>query len=80
MGDDGKPQQMPWEDWREGEDRLTSGWMRATSPAGDHRYEGVVQWAGELGYGVREPERGQADAGSDDRGSRADVSSEGGAE
>jgi NADH-quinone oxidoreductase subunit I len=32
VGDDGKPQQLPWEDWREGEDLLTSGWMRATAP------------------------------------------------
>ncbi len=34
VADDGKPQQLPWEDWREGEDRFTSGWMRATSPSG----------------------------------------------
>ena len=60
VDDDGKPQKLPWEDWREGEDALTSGWMRATSPAGDHRYEGTVHWAGELGYGVREPEQGQS--------------------
>ena len=33
--------------------------MRATSPAGDHRYEGIVHWAGELGYGIRAPELGQ---------------------
>lgn len=62
VGDDGLPQKMPWEDWREGDDVMTSGWMRATSPSGDHRYEGVVHWAGELGYGVREPELGQAGA------------------
>ena len=43
-----------------GDDEMTSGWMRATSPSGDHRYEGVVHWAGELGYGVRAPERGQS--------------------
>lgn len=61
VGDDGKPQKMPWEDWREGDDEMTSGWMRATSPAGDYRYEGVVHWAGELGYGVRAPELGQSD-------------------
>ena len=52
----GKPQHMPWEDWREGEDGLTSAWMRATSPGGDADYEGVVAWGGELGYGVRQPE------------------------
>mgnify|MGYP000567796236 CR=1 FL=1 len=56
VGDDGKPQHMPWEDWRAGEDLNTSGWMRATAPAGDATFEGVVSWSGELGYGVRSPE------------------------
>ena len=59
VGDDGKPKQLPWEDWREGDDANTSAWMRATAPAGDHRFEGVVGWSGELGYGVRDPEGGQ---------------------
>src|SRR5687768_14129377 len=59
VGDDGKPKRMPWEDWREGEDVHTSAWMRATSPAGSAQYENQVAWSGELGYGVREPERGQ---------------------
>jgi len=63
VGDDGLPQKLPWEDWREGDDVMTSGWMRATSPSGDHRYEGVVHWAGELGYGVRDPELGQSATG-----------------
>ena len=54
------PQKLPWEDWREGEDQMISGWMRATSPAGNADFEGVVQWAGELGYGVRAPEGGQS--------------------
>jgi NADH-quinone oxidoreductase subunit I len=62
VGDDGKPKQLPWEDWRPGEDAATSGWMRATSPAGRVDYEGVVGWSGELGYGVREPEAGQSAA------------------
>ena len=48
--------QLPWEDWREGEDVLTSGWMRATSPSGDADFVGEVGWSGELGYGVRKPE------------------------
>ena len=52
----GKPQQMPWEDWRDGEDANTSGWMRATSPIGDATFRGVVGWSGERGYGVRAPE------------------------
>ena len=55
VDDDGKPQQLPWEDWREGDDVLTSGWMRATSPSGDATFEGQVGWSGELGYGVRAP-------------------------
>jgi NADH-quinone oxidoreductase subunit I len=51
---------MPWEDWREGEDQHTSAWMRATSPGGDADFENTVGWSGELGYGVRPPEKGQA--------------------
>jgi NADH-quinone oxidoreductase subunit I len=60
VGDDGKPKQLPWEDWREGEDEHTSAWMRATAPNGAAEYEGRVLWSGELGYGVRPPERGQS--------------------
>ena len=56
VDDLGYPKRLPWEDWREGEDLLTSGWMRATAPAGDASFEGVVSWSGELGYGVRSPE------------------------
>ncbi len=59
VGDDGRPKQLPWEDWREGDDAHTSGWVRATSPSGAAEYEGKVQWSGELGYGVRPPEAGQ---------------------
>ncbi|MGD0219865.1 MAG: NADH-quinone oxidoreductase subunit NuoI [Acidimicrobiales bacterium] len=66
VADDGRPQQLPWEDWREGEDRHTSGWMRATSPSGAARYEGEVQWSAELGYGVRAPEAGQRGARDDE--------------
>lgn len=61
LGDDqGFPQRLPWEDWREGEAAMTGGWMRATSPGGDASYEGVVQWTGDLGVGVRAPEGGQS--------------------
>ena len=60
VGDDGMPQKLPWEDWREGDDALTSGWMRATSPGGSVAYENTVSWSGELGYGVRPAEQGQA--------------------
>lgn len=56
VGDDGMPQKLPWEDWREGDDKLTSGWMRATSPAGSSNYTDTVAWSGELGYGVRPPQ------------------------
>ena len=59
VGDDGRPQRLPWEDWRPGDDEHTSGWMRATSPSGQPAYEGRVAWSGELGYGVRAPEQGQ---------------------
>jgi NADH-quinone oxidoreductase subunit I len=62
VGDDGKPQELPWEDWRPGDDLRSSAWMRATAPSGDAAYTGRVQWAGELGYGVRAPEASQADA------------------
>jgi NADH-quinone oxidoreductase subunit I len=61
VDDDGRPQQLPWEDWRPGDDELTSGWMRATSPAGQAAQEGRRHWSGELGYGRRAPERGQSD-------------------
>ena len=56
----GKPKQLPWEDWRDGEDLLTSGWLRATSPSGDATYEGQIAWSGDLGYGVRKSEIGQS--------------------
>ena len=60
VDDDGKPKHLPWEDWRPGDDLHTSGWMRATSPAGAAAFEGEVQWSGELGFGVRAPEGGQS--------------------
>ena len=56
VGDDGKPKELPWEDWREGDDAHTSGWVRATSSSGAADQEGKVLWSGELGYGVRSPE------------------------
>jgi NADH-quinone oxidoreductase subunit I len=60
VDDDGAPRRLPWEDWREGDDQHTSGWMRATSPSGNAAFEGTVQWSGELGYGTRAPEGGQS--------------------
>jgi len=59
VDDAGRPQRLPWEDWRDGEEELTSGWMRATSPSGDADFEGVVGWSDELGYGLRAPEPDQ---------------------
>jgi NADH-quinone oxidoreductase subunit I len=61
VGDDGKPRQLPWEDWSD-IDRvapMTSAWMRATAPSGDADHVGRVAWSGELGFGVKPPERGQ---------------------
>jgi NADH-quinone oxidoreductase subunit I len=61
VDDKGMPQKLPWEDWREGDDLMTSGWMRATSPSGAASFEGEVAWSPELGYGTRAPEAGQSD-------------------
>ena len=60
VDDQGMPKKQPWEDWRPGDERNTSAWMRATSPSGSAAYEGKVAWSGELGFGVRPPEQGQA--------------------
>jgi hypothetical protein len=35
--------------------------MRATSPSGDAAFEGVTQWSGDLGEGVRAAEAGQSE-------------------
>ncbi len=66
VGDDGKPKVLPWEDWREGDDEMTSGWMRATSPSGMAAFEGVRQWSADLGYGVRAGESGQSPGAAED--------------
>jgi NADH-quinone oxidoreductase subunit I len=60
VDDEGRPQELPWEDWRLGEDEHTSGWMRATAPNGDASFEGIPGWSSELGYGTRAPEPSQA--------------------
>jgi NADH-quinone oxidoreductase subunit I len=59
VDDSGQPRKLPWEHWDGGFDPAqdTSGWMRATAPSGDADFVGIVAWAGELGYGVRPPER-----------------------
>jgi len=65
VDDSGRPRRLAWEDWRPGDDELTSGWMRATSSSGDQRYVGEVAWSGELGYGVRSAEPPQKTADSE---------------
>jgi NADH-quinone oxidoreductase subunit I len=62
VDDDGNPKHLPWEDWSDAETAhpRTSAWVRATAPHGDADYEGKVAWSGELGWGVRAPEPGQA--------------------
>jgi NADH-quinone oxidoreductase subunit I len=60
VDDNGRAQRLPWEHWIGNEDDDTSAWMRATSPGGQAAYEGKVGWSGELGFGVRAPERGQS--------------------
>jgi NADH-quinone oxidoreductase subunit I len=74
VDDDGRPKHLPWEDWKEGDDRNTSGWVRATSPAGNAAYEGRPLWSGDLGYGVRPPQAGQSDADSADYPADWDIS------
>jgi NADH-quinone oxidoreductase subunit I len=66
VDDQGIPQRLPWEDWREGEAEMTGGWMRATSPSGDASFEGVTQWTADLGAGVRAAEAGQSSNRDDD--------------
>jgi NADH-quinone oxidoreductase subunit I len=64
VDDEGRPRQLPWEDWSDLDqvEAYTSAWMRATSPSGAADHEGIVAWAGELGYGVRPAEHGQREA------------------
>ncbi len=42
--------------------------MRATAPSGSAEFEGIVAWAAELGYGVRDAERGQREENDDEDG------------
>ncbi len=58
---EGSARRLHWEDWRDEDEEYTSGWVRATAPSGDPAFQGVPGWSGELGFGVREPERGQSD-------------------
>ncbi len=74
VDDEGRPQQMPWEDWKPGDDRNTSAWVRATGPAGSAAMEGKPLWSGELGYGVRPAQPGQSDPESADVAADNDMS------
>jgi len=62
VDDEGLPRQLPWEDWSDLDTvaPLSSAWVRATAPSGDADYEGRVAWSGELGFGVKAAEAGQA--------------------
>jgi NADH-quinone oxidoreductase subunit I len=62
VDDDGKPKMLPWEDWSDADTVVpnTSAWMRATTPSGSAEFEGRPAWSGELGFGVRQAELGQA--------------------
>ena len=62
VDDDGRPQQLPWEDWSDIDDVVehTSAWMRATSPSGSAAHTGQVSWSGDLVFGLRAGEAGQA--------------------
>ncbi len=74
VDDEGNPRKLPWEDWKQGDEQHTSGWVRATSPAGAAAMEGRPLWSGELGYGVRPPQPGQSDPDSADVSAQTDLS------
>ena len=40
VDDDGRPKQLPWEDWNETDIEDGSAWVRATAPGGDADFEG----------------------------------------
>jgi len=87
VGDDGRPRQLPWEDWTDLADveADTSAWMRATASNGAAEFEGIVAWAGELGYGVKPAEQGQSQSNlprepAADSGKRGQVEQEAGDE
>jgi NADH-quinone oxidoreductase subunit I len=61
VDDQGRPKRLPWEDWRDEDERNTSAWVRATAPSGNAAFEGKPLWSGELGVGVRPAQAGQSD-------------------
>ena len=66
VGDDGKPKQFPWEDWREGRTSTRAGGCAPRRRRVTPTFEGVVGWSGELGYGVRPPGAAQDGERTDD--------------
>src|ERR1700722_907452 len=74
VDDEGRPQELPWEDWKPGDERNTSAWVGATSPAGSAPMEGQPLWSGELGYGVRPAQKGQSDPSAADFAADTDLS------
>jgi NADH-quinone oxidoreductase subunit I len=62
VDDDGRPRMLPWEDWSDAAAivPMTSAWVRATAASGSAEHVGQVAWSGELGFGVKPPEAGQA--------------------
>ena len=62
VNDDNTPKKLPWEDWRKGDDLMTSGcWMWATRRRATGLRRREVQWEGGAGLrGVRTPEGGQS--------------------
>lgn len=80
VGDDGKPRVQPWEDDR-GAETPISGWMRATAPGGNAKFEGSVLWSADLGHGERAAELGQpaeAAANAERKAAAAAASAQGG--
>ncbi len=59
VDDNGNSKQLPWEDARR-DDRMNSGWMRATAPNGVASFEGAADWSPELGHGLKPAEKGQS--------------------
>jgi NADH-quinone oxidoreductase subunit I len=74
VDDEGRPKELPWEDWKPGDDHNTSAWVRATSPSGSAAMEGKALWSGELGYGVRPAQAGQSNPAAADVPADFDVS------
>jgi NADH-quinone oxidoreductase subunit I len=74
VDDAGQPRELPWEDWKPGDDRNTSAWVRATGPSGSAAMEGRPLWSGELGYGVRPAQHGQSDPYAADYPAQTDLS------